>query len=145
MFIKFVKRKLLCNNLKIIKVPTTYSSFFPYYYSMVTEKVDIETVTKETEQINGLVLLPDTKIIVYGEEFFIKEVSIVEEGVLCNCYDEKITDIDKFNEKMEIINDLNSCILESKPDNVEQQLFAGDIYNEHKKLIRIYLDEGGIN
>lgn len=145
MSIKFVKRKLLCNNLKIIKVPTTYSSFFPYYYSIVTESVDIETVTKETEQINGLVLHPDTKIIVYGEEFIIKEVSIVEDGVLCNCYDEKITDMDKFNEKMEIIDALNSCILNSNPNNVHLQLFAGDIYNEYSKLIRIYLDKENMN
>lgn len=145
MSIKFVKRKLLCNNLKIIKVPAPFSDFFPYYYSMITENVDIETVTKETEQINGLVLHPDTKIIVYGEEFIIKEVSIVEEGILCNCYDEKITDMDKFNEKMEIIDELNSCILKSKMGDMQEQLFAGDIYNEYNKLIRIYLDKGDMN
>lgn len=145
MSIKFVKRKLLCNNLKIIKVPAPFPDFFPYYYSIITESVDIETVTKETEQINGLVLHPDTKIIVYGEEFIIKEVSIVEEGVLCNCYDEKITDMDKFNEKMEIIDELNSCILKSKMGNMQEQLFAGDIYNEYNKLVRIYLDKGDIN
>lgn len=139
MFVKFVKRKLLCNNLKIIKVPSLLPDFFPYYYSIITESVDIETVTKETEQITGLVLHPDTKIIVYGEEFIIKEVSIVEEGVLCNCYDEKITDMDKFNEKMEIIDALNSCILNSNPNNVHLQLFAGDIYNEYSELIKIYL------
>ena len=135
MLIRFVKRKLLCNNLKIIKVPAPFSDFFPYYYSMITESVDIETVTKETEQINGLVLHPDTKIIVYGEEFIIKEVSIVEEGVLCNCYDEK----------MEIIDELNSCILKSKMGDMQEQLFAGDIYNEYNKLIRIYLDKGDMN
>ena len=75
----------------------------------------------------------------------LKEVSIIEEGVLCNCYDEKITDMDKFNEQMEIIDELNSCILKSKMGDVQEQLFAGDIYNEYNKLIKIYLDKDWYN
>ena len=44
-----------------------------------------------------------------------------------------------------IIDELNSCILNSNPNNVQLQLFAGDIYNEYSKLIKIYLDKGNMN
>ncbi len=48
--------------------------------------------------------------------------------------------MDKFNEKMEIIDELNSCILKSKIGDMQEQLFAGDIYNEYNKLNKIYKD-----
>ena len=136
---KFIKKRLTCTNFKVTKVFSDYPSFFPYYYS-VKNKVKEEEIIRETDCLSGAVIAHTPDITIDGEKFTIKDINIVGNEVIYNCYDEFRLDMDDFREKLALANKLNINIINYKKYDKNKQQFFDEINREYLTLATMYVD-----